>query len=81
MVVDEKAKSERVSLFSEYPMVALELGLIAREDFLALMQAVHHKLRQQAMISLGSLNSQKASSSKSMQDILDIVRNARTYGI
>jgi hypothetical protein len=77
----EDHKSEIVTLIYERPMVALELGLMAEEDFVRLMNAVHRRLRQQSMISLGSLNMKAGSRSRSMQDILDLVKNVRAYGI
>lgn len=82
MNISDQAKSEVVTLLLERPIVAMELGFMAEDDFVALMHSIHRLLKRQSLTSLASVSGSSVKGQKrSYQDIIDLVRNAVKHGI
>ena len=77
MNITDQARAEVVTLILERPIIAIELGLMSEEEFVALMHSTYRMLKRQSLISLASLDRRK----RSYQDIIDFVNKAAGHGI
>lgn len=66
-MADPAVRDELVTILLECPMLAIGLGMMAEEDFAALMRKTHRKLRQQALARLAQINQ----GARSYEEILE----------